>query len=66
MKNVTPTHPYTLEVHPGPMTGTVHWAIRRDGKLVQRSDKIHRSEADARKCGLRQIERQFATAQMER
>lgn len=58
----SPTHPYSLEIMPGPKPGTFQWTIRRHGKLIQRSDRIHRSEADALKDGEKAIERQFSDA----
>lgn len=61
-----PFHPYTLEIQPGSKPGTFQWAIRRSGKLIQRSDKIHRSEDDARKDGAKAVERQFTVAQSDR
>ena len=59
-------HPYTLEVQPGSKTGIFQWAIRRHGKLVQRSDRVLRSEEDAEKDGFKAIERQFSDAQSAR
>lgn len=61
-----PHHPYSLDILPGPKPGTFIWTIRRHGKLIQRSDKTHRSEADAKKDGERAVERQFADAQSTR
>lgn len=60
------THPYTLEIQPGAKAGTFQWAMRKHGKLIQRSDKVHRSEEDARKDGSKAVERQFADAQSAR
>ena len=61
------THPYTLDVMANPRTaGCFDWVIRKHGKLIQRSDRIHRSEADARKAGEKEIERQFVDAQSVR
>ena len=41
---------YTVEVQPSERSpGYFGWAIRDRGKLVQRSDRLQRSEADARK-----------------
>ena len=60
----TSTYPYTLDVQPSSRpVGTFEWTIRKHGKLIQRSDRPHRSEADARKNGEKEIERQFASAQ---
>ena len=54
----TNTHPYTLEIEPPKASGgAYHWAIRRNGKLVQRSDRNHPTEAKARENGLAQIEK---------
>lgn len=61
-----PNHPYTLEVLPAAKAGTFQWTLRRHGKLIQRSDKIHRSEEDAQKDGTKAIERQFADSQSAR
>jgi hypothetical protein len=66
MTNIS-TFPYTLEVQPSDRpSGTYEWTIRRHGKLVQRSDRPHHSEADARKNGEREIERQFKSDQSPR
>lgn len=63
----TDTYPYTLEVIPSPrLAGHFDWAIRKHGKLVQRSDRSQTSEAAARKSGLAEIERQFLRAHGER
>ncbi|MER2264119.1 hypothetical protein [Methylobacterium oxalidis] len=52
------THPYTLKVLPPKAEGASYqWAIRRSGKLVQRSDRTLTSEAKARESGLAQIEK---------
>jgi hypothetical protein len=59
-------HPYTLDVQPGPKAGTFQWALRKQGKLAQRSDRTFRSEEDARKDGEKAIERQFSDAQSTR
>ena len=54
----TNTHPYTLEIEPPKSPGGAYqWAIRRNGKLVQRSDRNHPTEAKARENGLAQIEK---------
>ena len=56
-----PTHPYTLEIIPSKkQAGLFEWALRRHGSLIQRSDRLHRSEAEARKDGEKAIERQFS------
>lgn len=62
-----PTHPYTLEVQASERpAGTFQWAIRKHGKLVQRSDRTLRSEADAQKSGEKEIERLFTDVQTTR
>ena len=53
-------HPYSLDVQPSKKAGLFEWTIRRHGSLIQRSDRIHRTEDDARKEGEKAIERQFA------
>ena len=60
------THPYVLGVQPASKPGTFQWAIRKHGKLAQRSDKTFRSEDDARKDGEKAVERQFSDAQSTR
>lgn len=54
----TSIHPYSIEIIP-PKTegGSYQWAIRKDGKLVQRSDRSLPTEAKARENGLAQVER---------
>ena len=60
-------HPYTLEVVPCPRKpGMFEWAIRRNGQLIQRSDRLQRSEDEARKDGTRAVERQFWDARKTR
>ena len=51
------TSAYTLEVLPAHRPGHFQWAIRRNGKMVQRGDRLYTSEGDARKHGLEQVER---------
>ena len=54
------TYPYTLEVSPSERTpGAFEWTIRRHGKLIQRSDRLQRSEEAARRDGEKALERQF-------
>ncbi len=48
---------YTVEVTPAHRAGHFQWAIRRNGKLIQRGDKLHSSAEAARKDGLEQVER---------
>ena len=53
-------HPYTLEVLPVEKpAGHFHWAIRKHGKLLQRSDRPQATEIDARKRGMAEIEKIF-------
>jgi hypothetical protein len=61
-----PHTPYTLEIQPGLSTGTFQSIIRRSGKLIQRSDRVQRTEASARTVGEKAIERLFSDAQSER
>ncbi len=60
-----PTHPYTLEIRQGP-GGHFQWAIRDRGKLVQRSDRSHASEAEARRKGEAAIESLFVKTRNDR
>ena len=53
----TNTFPYTLEVISLKSEGPYQWAIRKRGKLVQRSDRSHPTEAKAHADGLKQIEK---------
>jgi hypothetical protein len=49
---------YTLDVQPSATSATNYqWAIRDRGKLIQRSDRVLRSEADARKRGEEELVR---------
>ena len=59
MTNTLPnTHPYVLEVTSVPNSSTRwHWTIRRYGKIYQRADRKHPSEAQAREDGLTVIEK---------
>lgn len=67
MSTVIHTPPYTLEIMASERKpGQFEWTIRRQGTLVQRSDRIHRSEADAQKDGEKAIERQFSDSQSTR
>jgi hypothetical protein len=61
-----PHHPYTLEIQPGLSAGTFQWIIRRSGKLIQRSDRVQRTESSARTDGEKAIERLFSDAQSDR
>ncbi len=58
MSSENPTHPYTLEVTPSPKgDGSLGWAIRKSGTLLERSDRLFRSEQDALKNGWEAVER---------
>ena len=52
------THPYTLEILPPKAEGgSFQWAIRKHGKLAQRSDRSLHSEGKAHENGMAQIEK---------
>ena len=52
------TFPFSLEVHPVGESGALYqWSIRKHGKLHQRSDRKHPTEAKARSHGEAEIER---------
>jgi len=54
----TNIHPYSLEIVPPKSEGgSYQWAIRKNGKLAQRSDRSLHSEAKARENGMAQIEK---------
>lgn len=56
--NDSETHPYTLEIiSPKEAGGVYQWAIRKNGKMAERSDRDHRTEARAREHGMAQIEK---------
>ncbi len=58
MSTENPTHPYTLEIAPSPKgDGSFGWAIRLHGKMLERSDRVYRSEQDALKNGHEALER---------
>jgi hypothetical protein len=47
--NDNPNYPYTFEVLPcAKPAGHFGWAIRRNGRLLERSDRPHHSERSAR------------------
>jgi hypothetical protein len=51
-------HPYSIEV--SPLTrpeGRFQWAVRRSGKLIERSDRLYRSGAKAYESAMEAIER---------
>ena len=57
------THPYTLEILPPKAEGASYqWAIRKNGKLAQRSDRSLPSESKARESGMAQIEKLLSGA----
>ena len=65
--NENAMYPYTVEVQPSEKpAGTFQWAIRKHGKLVQRSDRSQRSEEAARKEAEKAIEREFTSSQSSR
>lgn len=52
------THPYTLELSPSPKgDGSVGWAMRKHGKMIERSDRMYRSQHEALKSGQEAVER---------
>ena len=54
-------HPYSLEILPPKAEGkSYQWAIRKNGKLVQRSDRDLSSAAKAHENGMAQIEKLLA------
>ena len=56
------TYPYTLTISPSERTpGHFDWAIRKHGKLVERSDRSYPSERSAQESGQAALERQFRT-----
>jgi hypothetical protein len=53
-------YPYTLTISPSErLAGHFDWAIRRHGKLVERSDRRYPSEQSAREQGQAALERQL-------
>ncbi|SDA14850.1 hypothetical protein SAMN02799622_01217 [Methylobacterium sp. UNC378MF] len=51
-------HPYSIEVSPlAKPEGHFQWAIRKSGKLIERSDRPHRSEAKAFESAMEAVER---------
>ncbi|ACA17391.1 hypothetical protein M446_2979 [Methylobacterium sp. 4-46] len=58
--NDTSLYPFAIEVSPlARPKGHYGWAIRRHGKLLERSDRPHESEAKARAQALAAVERAF-------
>ena len=59
MSDDNETYPYTLAVLPCEKpAGHFQWAIRKHGKLVERSDRPHPSERSPRERGQAALERQ--------
>jgi len=57
MSNAVP-HPYSIDVSPmAKPEGHYQWAIRKSGKLMERSDRPYRSEAKAHESAMEAIER---------
>ena len=51
-------HPYELDIGHAPKSDVLYqWAIRKSGKIFQRSDRTFPSEAEARRKGTETIER---------
>jgi hypothetical protein len=60
MSDDNATYSYTLTILPSErLTGHFDWAIRRHGKLVERSDRPYPSERSARESGQAALERQL-------
>jgi hypothetical protein len=60
MNDENATYPYTLTISPSErLAGHFDWAIRRYGKLIERSDRLHPSERSARESGQEALERQL-------
>jgi hypothetical protein len=56
--SINQTHPYTLELSPSPKgDGSAGWAIRKHGKMLERSDRLYRTEQEALKSGQEAVER---------
>src|SRR4051794_469965 len=48
---------YTLDFEPSKRSpGSYEWAIRERGKVLQRSDRVHRSEGEALRHGEQELE----------
>jgi hypothetical protein len=63
----TDFHPYSLEVRESAQRpGNFEWLIRRNGKLLQRSDRLLPSEGRARHEGEKAVERAFSDALSDR
>lgn len=60
MNDDNATYPYTLTVLPNArLAGHFDWAIRKNGKLAERSDRTYPSEQSARRSGEEALERQL-------
>jgi len=58
MTDDTSTHPYGLTVLPSERSsGRFEWAIRKHGKLAERSDRSYPSEKAAREDGQSALDR---------
>ena len=61
--NANQTHPYTLELSPSPKgDGSVGWAIRKHGKMLERSDRMFRTQQEALRSGQEAVERALSGA----
>ena len=61
--NETSIHPYTIEILPPKAEGgSYQWALRKNGKLVQRSDRSLPSEAKAHENALATVEKLLSGA----
>ncbi|GJD47433.1 hypothetical protein OPKNFCMD_0141 [Methylobacterium crusticola] len=57
------THPYTIEIAPLERpAGHFQWSIRKNGKLIERSDRPHLTAEKARESALAAVERAFRSA----
>ncbi len=55
--------PFTIEISPiTKPAGQFQWAIRRNGKLIERSDRPHPTEAKAEASALAAVERSMHSA----
>jgi hypothetical protein len=56
--NMNQTHPYTLELSPSIKgDGSTGWAIRKHGKMLERSDRMYRTQHEALRSGQEAVER---------
>lgn len=49
--------PYSLTIQASRGAGTFQWSILKNGKLLERSDRMYRSEDDAVKNGEKALDR---------